>query len=383
MIVITDKSRCCGCTACVTSCPVQCIVMRRDKEGFDYPVANPDMCIGCGKCDSVCPVLNKVEKKAPLEVYAAIAEEYRDGSSSGGVFPLLAAEVITSGGIVFGASLCPDMCVGHLGVESLAELESLRGSKYVQSDLYSVFEEVKEALAEGRKVLFSGTPCQISGLNRYLGKRYENLLTVDVACHGVPSPGLWGRYVKALESRYSAEVTDVKFKDKSKSWKNYQFGIESGDRYISVPYMKDPYMALYLQDLTLRPSCYNCPSKGGKSGSDITLADFWGVSAMAPEMNDDKGVSLVIVNTDKGKEVFDNVSLTKKRLGVEATELKNGGFASIIDIPERRGEFFAGVESAKDLISYMSAYVTVKSPFKIVYENIHSFMAKIKRRIMK
>lgn len=381
MIRISDKQMCSGCTACMAVCPAQCIVMRRDRQGFDYPVANPDRCIGCGKCEKVCPVLNPMEAAEPLASYAVRVPEYVSGSSSGGVFPALAKKVVEEGGSVFGAVLNSDMTVCHAEADDMAGVEAMRGSKYVQSDMYDAFTDVKALLEEGRKVLFSGTPCQVAGLNKFLGRAYDNLLTVDVACHGVPSPGLWEKYVSALGARYGGRVTGVKFRDKSRSWRSYEFTVETPEGEFSVPRFKDVYMALFLQDMSLRPSCYSCPAKGGRSHSDLTLADLWNVSAVAAGMDDDKGASLVLTNTPKGVAMLESVS--EELMAVEFAEAKkrNAGFSADVKVPERRDDFFAGVHSAKDIIRYMSGFVVRKNVFTKCYECVHTVLSKIKRRI--
>ena len=380
MIRITDTSKCTGCTACVTSCPVQCIVMRRDRQGFDYPVANPDICIGCGKCDSVCPVQNPREDCKPLAAYAVKVPEFMAGSSSGGVFPYLAGRVAEGGGVVFGAVMNDDMTVGHAEAETVAEVDSMRGSKYVQSDLYSVFEDVRNYLSEGRQVLFTGTPCQVAGLKSYVGKESDGLIAVEVACHGVPSPGLWSRYVEALGRRYKGNITSVTFRDKSRSWMHYDFVVENAGGRYAVPYMDDPYMALFTQDLTLRPSCYDCPVRHGRSGSDIVLADMWTVGKILKECHDDRGTSLVIVNTEKGLAMIDG--LKKVCVPLDAATEGNSGFACHTPMPQKREEFFQGYPFAKDLISYMKGFV-VRRPLHIrIYRNIRRVLSTIKRRIM-
>lgn len=385
MIRISDKSLCCGCTACVSACPAQCIVMRRDREGFDYPVANPDLCVKCGLCEKICPVLNPGERKQPLEAYASRCDARMAGSSSGGIFPLLAGRWVADGGIVCGAALDPDCKVAHCEVEDEAGVAALKGSKYAQSELYSMFEDVRNELEEGRKVLFSGTPCQVAGLKAYLGKRQEGLLTVDMACHGVPSPGLWEKYKAAVEIRHGSPLKSVDFRDSSKGWRHYNIRYDFRDKPVIVSREKDPYLALFLQDMTLRPSCYDCRLRGGCSGSDITLSDLWSVARSVPSMNDDRGVSGVLINSEKGRAFFDSVAdrLFRQEISAEDVRMDNGGFSGAADIPERRAEFFKGVHSAADLQKYMASFV-VRKPLPVrIYRSVRSMLSALKRRMKK
>ena len=382
MITISDKTLCCGCTACMSACPAQCIVMRRDREGFDYPVINsPDLCIGCGKCEKVCPVLSPRDKAEPMEAFAAQSPAYIGGSSSGGVFPALADVVLAEGGVVFGAVVNDDMTVGHAEAYDMAGVERMRGSKYVQSDLYASYEDVRYWLQEGRKVLFTGTPCQVAGLHEYLGRPYEGLVTVDVLCHGVPSPGLWEKYVKALERQHGARMEYVRFKDKSSSWRHYAFTTSFG----SCEYVDDPYMALFVQDMTLRHSCYRCAVRDGRSGSDITLSDLWSVPVVAPEMSDDKGASGVYVYTEKGRQLMETIAsgLDMKPVDVTQSKMDNGGFHDPASIPEKREEFFKGVHSSADLIKHMKSYIVRKPIWLRAYRSIRRFLSAFKRRISK
>jgi len=381
MIDIREKSQCCGCTACVNACPRQCIVMRRDrKEGFDYPVANPDLCIGCGKCEAVCPVLNPRQETEPLEAFAARSRRFIDGSSSGGVFPLVAAGVISRGGAVFGAASDGQAEVSHRMAESIEEVEGMRGSKYVQSELFAAFEDVRSCLEAGREVLFTGLPCQVAGLKNWLGKDNDRLLTMDCACHGVPGPGLWEIYVKALEKRMDRKVEGVVFRDKSRSWYHYDF-VVNGNR---IPYMKDPYMALFVQNMTLRPSCYACPVRNGRSGSDLTLADLWNAAEVAGEMNDDRGVSLVCVNTDRGRRAFESVRGELSSVPVDFYEASknNGGFAASVPVPEERDRFFSGLHSAPDVYGYMKSFVR-RPPFtRRAFNAVRSLLVKLKKMLL-
>lgn len=385
MIRISDKSLCSGCSACVTACPKQCIVLRRDREGFDYPVANPDLCIGCGLCERICPVLHPVYKVEPLVAYAARSKDDLLTASSGGVFPLLAEEFVSEGGTVCGAKLDESCDVVHCAVSEPAGLDVLRGSKYVQSDLYSIFEDVKAELEGGGNVLFSGTPCQVAGLKSYLGKDYEGLLTVDLACHGVPGPGLWTLYRKAVEEKYGDCLENVVFRDKTQSWRHYDIRYGFKNASIRVPASEDPYMALFFQDMTLRPSCYECRLRNGRSGSDITLADLWNVPEAAPGMNDDRGASGVLVNTPKGQAWVARIAsgLQMCEVGADLLKAQNGGFAESVLVPERRAEFFKGIHSTRDLYGWMKSFVVRKPLILRLYRSVRSALSKFKRRLFK
>jgi hypothetical protein len=262
----------------------------------------------------------------------------------------------------------------------------MRGSKYVQSDLYSVFFDVKEYIKSGRKVLFTGTPCQVAGLHKYLGGKSDRLVTVDIACHGVPGPGLWEMYVKALGKRAGSEITAADFRDKSKGWRRYGFKtVSTSGTSTSVRASEDPYMALFMQDMTLRPSCYNCPAKGGRSCSDLTVADLWSVARTAPQINDDRGASGVLVNTHAGIELLEKTK-PEYRLELSPNEVMsdNGGFAPSVQIPERRVEFFEGLKVAGvDVYRHMSRYVKRKPLPQRLMRSLRSTLSSIKRRVVK
>lgn len=320
MIDIKEKKNCCGCEACVQRCPKSCITMREDNEGFLYPEIDKDICIDCGLCEKVCPVINQAEERKPLAVYAAKHkdEQIRMASSSGGAFTAIAERVIDEGGVVFGAKFNQDWNVVHSYTETKEGLGTFRGSKYVQSRIGESYKEAEGFLKAGRKVLFSGTPCQIAGLKRFLRKEYDNLLTVDFICHGVPSPKIWREYLKnktdSIASRFSGQkeidVENIFFRDKCLGWKKYKFtlnisiinkgGLENKIK-ISEPFNNNIYLRGFLTDLYLRPSCHNCPTKSLKSGSDFTIGDFWGVQKIMPQIDDDKGVSIIIVNSINAK----------------------------------------------------------------------------------
>lgn len=228
MIQITDKIQCCGCTACAERCPRHCIQMKTDAEGFLYPEVDESACVHCDLCDKVCPMLHVAEAKMPISVWAA---KNNDGeivrsSSSGGVFTALAEQVVRNSGVVFGVRFNEQWQAVFDHADTLEGLAAFRGSKYVQASVGNAFAEAREFLKAGRQVLFSGTPCQISGLNRFLSRKYDNLLTVDFICHGVPSPKVWSRYLDEVTKHAWHAIRDVQFRDKSDGWRKFNFVID-------------------------------------------------------------------------------------------------------------------------------------------------------------
>lgn len=317
MIQITDKSSCCGCAACVQICPKKCISFDKDEKGFCYPKVDLSRCIKCGLCEAVCPYIQPMQKREPIKVLAAINqdEEIRLKSSSGGIFTMLAENIINAGGVVFGAAFDKSWKSEHRYTETIDGLEAFRGAKYIQSYIEETFKQVKSFLLTGRKVLFSGTGCQIAGLRLFLRKDYENLLTVEVACHGVPSPSVWRAYIDDIADGNLNKIKSISFRDKRHGWNSYGIAITTYEGTFYESASTNPYMQSFLKDLSLRPSCTNCPAKRGASGSDIIIGDFWGVDNMHPEIYDNKGCSLVLVNTQSGKELLNRLNIK----GIEIT----------------------------------------------------------------
>lgn len=274
MLDIKIKSDCCGCSACIQICPKQCISMNEDNEGFLYPEIEKDICINCGLCEKVCPELYPGIMRKPLKVFAIKNkdEEIRKKSSSGGIFTVLAETVIREGGVVFGAKFNENWEVVHDYTVTKDGLAAFRGSKYVQSRMGDCFSKAKSFLDQGKKVLFSGTPCQIAGLKRFLRKEYNNLLTVDFICHGVPSPKVWRMYLDETVVRQcekKAFIEEVSFRDKRLGWKKYSVSllfsttIGNGAKnsvLVSEPFTENLFMRGFLYDVYLRPSCYQCPT---------------------------------------------------------------------------------------------------------------------------
>ncbi len=341
---ITDKKKCSGCHACYSICPKQCITMCEDEEGFLYPNIDKVHCIDCGACRKVCPVVQEHHANPVGKAYACINndENIRIKSSSGGVFTLLAKSVIEQGGVVFGAVFDDNFSVCHIGVENQDDLEKMRGSKYVQSRISEVYKQVKEFLEKKRMVLFSGTPCQIGGLKAYLGKEYDNLIMQDIICHGVPSPMVWQKYVNYRETKAESHIRRTFFRDKKNGWKTYSVRFEFSNRteYEQI-FSKDLFMQAFLSDLCLRPSCYNCHFKSKERESDITLADFWGVEKQCSEMFDDKGTSLVLVNSEKGGKLFEKIvsQMHYKEVDLDTALSHNSAAYKSAKLPKQRKKF--------------------------------------------
>ncbi|MGM9763410.1 MAG: Coenzyme F420 hydrogenase/dehydrogenase, beta subunit C-terminal domain [Candidatus Cryptobacteroides sp.] len=380
MIKIEDKHKCCGCGACALACPHGCITMREDGEGFLYPYVDEGLCVECGLCETVCPELNlplamsgekpavvagqnaRVEETPamgtgipePLAVLAAknSNDEIRMSSSSGGLFTLLAEAVLNRGGVVFGAGTADDLSVHHVCVECVGDLAALRGSKYVQSVIGRTYEEAGHFLKSGREVLFSGTPCQIAGLRAYLRREYDNLLCVEVVCHGVPSYKVLMQYLS--ENFPDVKLTEVDFRNKRSGWKNYSVVVKgyadvSGEEVKvneKMPYRKNHFMRGFLKDIFLRPSCYDCPFKAFASSADISLGDCWGAEKFCPEMDDDKGLSLLILHSRRSEllvnELIGDDLLSAEAVGLaEAVKYNPSIMIATAEPVERRKAFFA------------------------------------------
>ena len=312
MIEIREKKNCCGCSACQQICPHGCITMSDDEQGFKYPVVDKGTCVDCHLCEKVCPVLNRYPtKEQPIESYLSktLDERLRTESSSGGIFTVFATAIIKNGGVVFGVRFNKNWQTEYGLTVSVETLWHFRGSKYVQADLQQTYRQVQYLLKQGRIVLFTGTPCFVSGLNHFLRKDYDNLLTVDFVCHSIPSPMIWRRYLSELEQREECKVSNVTFRDKSNGWTNYSIRLDlkkqnNEVKSIIETHDENIYMRGFLHDLYTRPSCSDCPARNYTSGSDVTLADAWNIDKYHPEKNDEKGISHVLINTEKGLKLF-------------------------------------------------------------------------------
>ena len=323
MIELGNKANCCGCGACVSVCPKQALTLCEDEDGFVYPVLDESLCIHCDCCSRVCAYQKKEPRGSQKETYAAAAEGIDISlSASGGIFAGLAKAVLDEGGVAFGSSLyceAENLTIRHISINSPDDLPKLQGSKYVQSSIGETYKETKELLDCGRKVLFSGTPCQIAGLYGFLGKDYEGLYTVDIVCHGVPNVKMFQDYLKHEELKKGGRIVDFRFRDKSQGWKLYgkMTVEESGGnrRDIRFEPEESSFYQMFLNGYTYRENCYSCPYAGEHRTADLTIGDFWGIEVVQPELlkenggtlDEARGISCVIINTDKGREFLTSV----------------------------------------------------------------------------
>ena len=310
-IELVDSDKCVGCAACASACPTHSITMKEDKEGFLQPRIDKKTCIGCHKCQKTCPIINKEsESKGETKAYAAINKDdsVRAKSSSGGIFHALAKWTIEQKGVVFGARFDEKWEVMHDYCETLEGIIPFMGSKYVQSRIGDTYRQARNFLEQGRWVLFSGTPCQLAGLRAFLGKQYERLIQVDLICHGVPSPSVWRSYLKDFVT--DGEILSISFRDKEEGWLHFQNVTTTTTTTTTIRehQMENPYFRGFLKNVYLRKSCYDCSFKTLHRNTDITLADSWGIDHYCPEMNDDRGTSLVIIHSKKALQLFTSVA---------------------------------------------------------------------------
>lgn len=417
MIKIKRREDCCGCGACEQVCPKHSISLIPDNEGYWYPQVDTNTCIDCHLCEKACPVINQEQERIPIKVYAAINkdESIRSKSASGGIFTIVAEKVIEQGGVVFGVKFDDEWNVVFDYTETLEGLGAFRRSKYVQAWLGNTYSQVKDFLSKNRIVLFVGTPCQVAGLRRFLKKDYSNLLLMDLLCEGVPSPKVWKKYLEEEIARQGEKnsvlphsiskkdvlIKDISFRNKSLGWKKYSFALTlakataDGEKNTVLPsYInrESAYMQAMFQYLDLRPICYECPFKSCKSHSDITIADYWGINVLHPEMDDDKGTSMVYINTEKGAAYYD-----AEQTNYIVTPYEEAfGFNNVITSSKRhpnRNRFYSRIDECDSIIKLLEQYTFTRS-FKmkrgiknavktVLPEFSHKYLKKLWQRVKK
>lgn len=349
---ICNLSECTGCMACVNWCAHHAISIVQDEEGFDRPHIDESLCVDCGLCQKVCPINTHPVVNEPLKVLSGWSsdESVRLCSSSGGAFTEIARPILEDGGVVLGCVLSEDLKAEHTYVENMEDLaDKLRGSKYVQSRIGNSYSQAKDFLRQGRKLLFSGTPCQIAGLRNYLHKDYENLLTVDLICHGVPSPMIFEEYKKYIQEHENMELTDVKFRCKKSSWIFFNMTLSGHVEKSSAlktyygSYYEDPYIRGFLRDYFLRPSCHQCHFTSTQRCSDFTIADWWGYKKKSKE---DKnfacnGVSLVLANTEKALKLLPLMHMQLRERTIDEAKRTNISLSHPFPLRKYRNAFWA------------------------------------------
>lgn len=359
--MLCEMKKCTGCQACVNICLKECIIMKNTYEGFLFPKISQTICISCKRCEQVCPIIAPPKLSVHTIGYAMKNKNAneRNQSTSGGVFPLLAEYVLEKEGIVFGAAYDSDFSVRHIGVSDKEHLLFLQGAKYVQSVIGTSFLEVKRELVSGHLVLFSGTPCQCAGLKSFLGKEYSNLITVDIICHGVPSPKVWQAYIDYRSKKENNGVRPQKINMRSKvsGWSRYGYSTEfdyGNAKVTRIHNSQDLFMQAFIGNICLRNSCSNCKSKGVERCTDFTLGDYWGIWNQHPEFDDNKGTSVVFVHSQKGQEILEQLrdKIDCLEVKLEDAYKENGSLVNSSKPHSGREEFLAQVtaENFEELV---------------------------------
>lgn len=374
---VIESILCNGCHACYSICPQRCISMIENEEGFLEPKIDKDKCLDCNLCVLNCPVNNNhtrnIEKELTSMVVINKNDEIREISSSGGVFAEIANYILEKNGSVYGAGFNQNFEVQHMRIIDKSKLYKLQGSKYVQSKMGNIFLEVKKDLKENRFVLFTGTPCQVEGLKSFLGKEYDKLYTQDIICHGVPSPKAWKKYIE----EFKGNIKSISFRDKTLGWKRFSMKVETNNEKYINPLDKDIFLQSFLQNLNLRKSCYNCNCKKVNRQSDITLADFWGIDKIDKKYYDDRGTSLVILQSEKGKDLYEQIKskFIFSEVDLEDAIKYNIAINNSVEMNKGRKRFFKNI----DRYNYQKLFEI--STKVTVIQRIINFMRKIKYKI--
>ncbi len=364
------KSECNGCGICSHACPVNAIKMEEDDEGFFYPRIDENICIKCNKCKKICSNYNIIEKES--EVYSGINKNKQDLkiSSSGGIYLLFAKEILKENGVVFGVKYDENLNVIHDFATKIDDAIQFCGSKYVRSDLKDSYKKCKEFIEEGKKVLFTGTSCQIQGLNVYLGKNYKNLITIDIICHANPSPKVFKLYIEELEKNKGKKIKKISFRSKETGWKNQTPIIEYDD---GEKEEERTFTKAFSRELINRECCYNCKFASIYRVSDITIGDFWGVEKIEPNIDYSMGASIFLINTEKAKRFLDKVKDNVDIKPVKFSDVSKYNHFSNVFPNERRKKFFKELnKNNESVLKLMQKYskITIRAKIKRKVKNI-------------
>ncbi|MBS6517367.1 MAG: Coenzyme F420 hydrogenase/dehydrogenase, beta subunit C-terminal domain [Clostridium sp.] len=364
------KEKCVGCKSCEQGCPKHCISMEENKEGFWYPVVDEKNCVECGKCLKTCPAESTEQhRNMPQTVWAWHNKNDADimKSASGGAADSAAKAVLQMGGVVYGAAYDEQLVVSHIEIESNAEREKIQSSKYVQSDPNDSYSKVKKRLAEGKKVLYTGTPCQIAGLYAFLGGDKPNLYTVDLICHGVPSPKFFKKYIEYQNKQTDGRVIYFNFRSKDKRGWGTQYLLKTKTKTKTKTLSLDRYGKHFMDGDCYRESCYRCAYANTSRVGDITVGDFWGIAKSHPEFNSPKGVSSVFVNTEKGQELFEKMKLfaETEQATLKEAMVKQHNLVQPSNRPENRSNFYKEIDEP-DFVSNLKVGLQLKARIKAV-----------------
>ncbi|HCC04312.1 MAG TPA: coenzyme F420 hydrogenase [Clostridiales bacterium] len=387
-IEVLAQNECCGCSACFQKCPQNAINMIQNNEGFSYPIIDKKKCINCGLCSKVCPQLKPKQNSEGNfpKAYAMYNKDKEEllKSSSGGIFSVIARYVLENNGVVFGATYTKNLSVNHIKIDNIKDLDLLRGSKYVQSNINNTYIEAEKILKTGKLVLYVGTPCQIFGLKSFLMKDYDNLITCDLVCHGVPSEKLFKKYLEYLSNKFKSKVIEYSFRNKSKNGWGLTARVLTQDkkeRFINSDF--DPYYYHFLNGTIYRESCYNCHYSTCNRCSEITLADYWGIKSIHPDFFSENGRSLILINNIKGEKIIQNIKddIEFINTNLEFACSKNRNLIEPSKRKEQRNDIYMDIDnmSADKYIKKKLAYkITCKKIIKRIIPNrIKKFLKKI------
>lgn len=394
MELFKNKFDCCGCEACANVCNKGAISIQEDENGFRYPHIDSHKCIDCGLCQKVCAYQNIEETNIAKDVYVAASkdEEQIIKSASGGIFAVIAKEIISKGGIVCGSALTVKdnkVCVEHILIDNIDDISKLQGSKYVQSNINNCYKEIKQHLSDGRTVLFSGTPCQCAGLKGFLRKPYNNLFIIDIICHGVPNQRFLNDYIE-YKHISKTEICNFSFRDKTKGWGlTGRIDYEDGSSRL-IPAGLSSYYSLFLDSQIYRENCYKCKYASRNRPGDITLGDYWGIQKEHPELlstgryNPKNGISCIIVNTDKGNTILSVVSdmIVKDESSYEKVVNRNTQLVS----PSKRGKHYNTIFSLYSKEGYKSIDKFFYNHYKkqiFIHSVLSKFPFKVRALIQK